>query len=150
MSRARAQGLPVDEQEIPTDSGAHASPAQRPSGFQRTGSAETGKESPLDITAPARLHGKWTIIEQFVLHGYEYRLIRSPQVERDASRLTKRERQVVEQALDGHTNKSIAYALGVSQSTVGVLIFRAAAKLGVKSRAELLSAYARLTLTDES
>jgi DNA-binding CsgD family transcriptional regulator len=149
MSRARAQGSPVDEREIPTDSGAHASPVQRPSGFQRAGSAETATQPP-DAAPPARLHGKWTIIEQFVLHGYEYRLIRSPQIERDASRLTKRERQVVEQALDGHTNKSIAYALGVSQSTVGVLIFRASAKLGVKSRAELLSAYTRLTLTDEA
>jgi DNA-binding CsgD family transcriptional regulator len=53
--------------------------------------------------------------------------------------LTDRERQVVLQAALGFTNKEIAYALGISDSTVRVLMARAAEKLGVRSRVELLS-----------
>jgi DNA-binding CsgD family transcriptional regulator len=53
--------------------------------------------------------------------------------------LTERERQVVLQATLGFTNKEIAYALGVSASTVRVLMARAAGRIGVRTRAELLS-----------
>ena len=41
-------------------------------------------------------------------------------------------------------------ALGVAPSTVGVLLFRAAAKLGVKSRRDLLLAYEQLVLRSQS
>jgi DNA-binding CsgD family transcriptional regulator len=86
---------------------------------------------------------KWTVVETFVREGQHYQLRRRPLALRghDAD-LTKREEEVLSCAMDGHSNKSIAYALGVAPSTVGVLLFRAATKLGVKSRSELLSAYA--------
>jgi DNA-binding NarL/FixJ family response regulator len=54
--------------------------------------------------------------------------------------LTPRERQVAEFAAIGHSNKEIAYELGVSASTVGVLLMRAASKLGVASPADLVRA----------
>ena len=119
---------------------------ERPSGFQTAARSRVTDEP----TTEVRARGGWAIVEQFVEHGFRYRLIRRP-LERgnDVSRLTKREREVLALALEGHSNKSIAYALGVSPSTIGVLIFRAAAKLGVKSRSELLSAYARLLLTGD-
>jgi DNA-binding NarL/FixJ family response regulator len=44
-------------------------------------------------------------------------------------------------ACAGRSNKSIAQELELSPSTVGVLLFRAAAKLNAKSRSELLSNY---------
>jgi DNA-binding CsgD family transcriptional regulator len=53
--------------------------------------------------------------------------------------LTDRERQVVLQAALGFSNKQIAYALGISHSTVRVLVARAAARIGARSRAALLS-----------
>jgi DNA-binding NarL/FixJ family response regulator len=38
----------------------------------------------------------------------------------------------------GHSNKEIAYELGIAHSTVKVLIFRAGTKLRARTRAELL------------
>ncbi len=54
--------------------------------------------------------------------------------------LSARERQVLAYAKLGHHNKLIAYELGIGSSTVRVLLARAAAKLGVRTRRELLHA----------
>jgi DNA-binding NarL/FixJ family response regulator len=85
------------------------------------------------------------VIEQFEQDGFRYRLVRRPVEPNDATpRLTKREMQVLDYAVGGHSNKSIAYALGLSPSTVGVLLFRAATKLEAKSRIQLLLVYAQM------
>jgi DNA-binding CsgD family transcriptional regulator len=55
--------------------------------------------------------------------------------------LTERERQVLRWAKLGHHNKLIAYELGISDSTVRFLITRAAAKLGVHDRVDVLRAF---------
>jgi two-component system, NarL family, nitrate/nitrite response regulator NarL len=52
--------------------------------------------------------------------------------------LTKREFEVVQCAARGHTNKTIASQLGLSEHTVKNYLFRAFDKLGVSSRVELL------------
>lgn len=92
-----------------------------------------------------RVSGGWTIAQQFVREGYCYRLLRRPVAASDAPpRLTKRELAALELASSGHGNKSIAQQLQVSPSTVGVLLFRAAAKLSVASRSDLLLAYQAL------
>jgi DNA-binding CsgD family transcriptional regulator len=89
----------------------------------------------------------WTIAEQFIREGYYYRLLRRPvEVKHTSPELTKREHEVLRLACVGHTNKGIAHSLNVSASTVGVLLFRAAAKLNVSSRSDLLSAYKRMAL----
>jgi DNA-binding NarL/FixJ family response regulator len=59
--------------------------------------------------------------------------------------LSPRERQVVAYVALGHANKVIAYELGLSPSTVAVLITRASRKLRVRSRAELARTYLRLS-----
>jgi DNA-binding CsgD family transcriptional regulator len=41
----------------------------------------------------------------------------------------------------GHTNKVIAYELGLSASTVRVLLTRASRKLGVSGRQRLIERY---------
>jgi DNA-binding CsgD family transcriptional regulator len=53
--------------------------------------------------------------------------------------LTAREREVVRRAMLGAHNKAIVYDLGLSDSTIGVFMCRAASKLGVRSRRELLA-----------
>lgn len=52
--------------------------------------------------------------------------------------LTYRQKQVVQSAARGKTNKVIAGELGLSEHTVKNYLFRAFEKLGVSSRAELL------------
>jgi DNA-binding CsgD family transcriptional regulator len=85
------------------------------------------------------------VADQFISAGFHYRVLRKPvENSNDAPVLTKREADAVELACSGLSNKRIAIELDVSPSTVGVLLFRAAAKLRVKSRTELIAAYRRL------
>jgi len=109
--------------------------------------SRSGENRPSGIHPASRRRGrraKWTVVKQFEQGGHRYQLRSQPLEQRgETASLTEREEEVLTCALDGHSNKSIAYELGVAPSTVGVLLFRAAAKLGVKSRRDLLSAYAR-------
>ena len=51
----------------------------------------------------------------------------------------------------GNSNKVIAYELGISSSTVGVLLSRAVARLGVRTRRALIATYlASATSNDTS
>jgi DNA-binding CsgD family transcriptional regulator len=59
--------------------------------------------------------------------------------------LSARERQVVAAAVTGRTNKLIAYELGLSDSTVRVLLGRAKRKLELRTRRELVALYAAHT-----
>ncbi len=58
----------------------------------------------------------------------------------DLRALTKRERQVVGFVVLGRSNKLIGYDLGLSPGTIAVVLSRAMSKLGVRSRAQLVSA----------
>jgi len=53
--------------------------------------------------------------------------------------LTKRERQVVEAARRGVTNKVVAYELGITASTVGVHLYNAHMKTGSRTRKQLFA-----------
>lgn len=55
------------------------------------------------------------------------------------SALTTREREVVQRAVSGHSNKAIAFDLGIADATVRVLLWRAYGKLGVRSRRDLVA-----------
>jgi DNA-binding CsgD family transcriptional regulator len=57
--------------------------------------------------------------------------------------LTPRERQAVRLASQGASNKVIAYEMGISASTVSVLLHRVARKLDTRSRDEMLEVFAR-------
>ncbi len=57
--------------------------------------------------------------------------------------LSSRETNAVALAAEGHGNKEIAYRMTIAASTVSVLLHRAARKLGVRSRPELVAAYRR-------
>ena len=64
----------------------------------------------------------------------------APEV-RELQSLSRREREAVELVAAGHSNKLIAYALGISPSTVGVLLHRASVKLRTSTREALVARY---------
>ncbi|HEY4105347.1 MAG TPA: helix-turn-helix transcriptional regulator [Polyangiaceae bacterium] len=82
---------------------------------------------------------RWTLVDSFEENGRRYVVARENQATADGfAALTDRERQIVLHAALGFSNKQIAYALGISDTTVRVLMARAAGRLGLKSRRELL------------
>src|SRR5450631_36317 len=86
-----------------------------------------------------RTSARWTLVDQFELDGKRYIVTqdngRSP---RGVLALTKTERSVVRAAARGQTTKEIAYSLGISSSTVRVLLMRAVRRCAVRDRKELL------------
>lgn len=85
---------------------------------------------------------RWTLLEHIEVDGRRYLVAReNAPVDPAPAALTFRERQVVRQAALGHHNKLIAYELGITASTVRVLIARVAEKLGTSSRADTIRAF---------
>jgi DNA-binding CsgD family transcriptional regulator len=89
----------------------------------------------------ALVSGRWTLVDRIDSDGKRYFVARQndPDVVRHHE-LTRRERQVVGFAALGHSNKLIAYELGLSTSAVAVYLDVAMEKLGVSSRADLIVA----------
>ena len=86
----------------------------------------------------AMVAGRWSLLDHFDSDGRRYVLAhRNDPHAPDARGLTLRERQVVAYAALGHSNKVIAYELGLSSSTVGGHLARARAKLALPSGAAL-------------
>jgi DNA-binding NarL/FixJ family response regulator len=81
---------------------------------------------------------RWQFVRQLEIDGVSYRLFR-----RDDT-LSRRETEALTLLGRGLTNKEIAFEMGISASTVSVLLFRAAARLGTSSRQELRAAAERL------
>jgi DNA-binding CsgD family transcriptional regulator len=85
--------------------------------------------------------GRWSLVDRLEQDGRRYILARQNEpASAGPDALTPREKQVIGYAKLGHHNKLIAYELGISASTVRVLLARAAAKLGVRTRIEVLNA----------
>ena len=80
--------------------------------------------------------GRWSVVDGVDRDGVRYLLACESDSEDRA--LTLRERQVVKQASLGDSNKVIAYDLGVATSTISTHLARAAAKLGLRSRAAMI------------
>jgi DNA-binding CsgD family transcriptional regulator len=81
----------------------------------------------------------FSVIDHFQRESRRYVIARADDSPRARfAQLTPRERQVAGQAARGLANKVIAFDLGLSTSTVGVLLSRAARKLGVRSRKQLM------------
>jgi DNA-binding CsgD family transcriptional regulator len=87
----------------------------------------------------ALVAGRWSLVDVFDRDGRRYVIAQpnAPIVAADA-RLSSREAQVVACAALGHSNKLIAYELGLAPSTVAAHLARAAAKLGAATRADLV------------
>jgi DNA-binding NarL/FixJ family response regulator len=89
----------------------------------------------------ALVAGRWSLLDRFESDGRRYLVARRNDDEvRDPRGLTTREQQIAARAALGHSNKLIAYELGVSPSTVATFLTRALKKLGCTTRAELRGA----------
>jgi DNA-binding CsgD family transcriptional regulator len=93
----------------------------------------------------ALVEARWTLIDSFERDGKRFVLAERNEIEMSGPRsLTLRERQVLGCASLGQSNKEIAYALGLSPSTVRVLMARAAHKLGAGGRADAVKRFRSL------
>jgi DNA-binding CsgD family transcriptional regulator len=86
--------------------------------------------------------GEWSLVDWYDHDGKRFLLAQENSIpSRTKHKLTAREEQVVACAAMGHTNKLIAYDLGISTGSVAVLLGRAARKLGVSGRVALVRAF---------
>ena len=85
--------------------------------------------------------GRWSLVEHFEKQGRRYFLAYRNDPRLAATRaLSERERQVCTYSAMGHSNKLIAYSLGISISSVAKHLERARAKLGGHLSLQALSA----------
>ncbi|MGB8224644.1 MAG: helix-turn-helix transcriptional regulator [Polyangiales bacterium] len=87
----------------------------------------------------ALVQGRWSMVDWFDSDRRRYVLaIPNSPDSGDPRGLSERESQVVAQAVMGHSNKIIAYRLGLSTSRVSLLLRNAMRKLGARTRAQLI------------
>jgi DNA-binding NarL/FixJ family response regulator len=87
--------------------------------------------------------GRWSLVDKFDSDGRRYLVAhRNDSRTRKLAALTPREQQVTAYLALGHSNKRIAYELGLSESAVSEVSSRSLAKLGISSRADLARLYA--------
>jgi len=90
----------------------------------------------------ALVKARWSLVDDFESGGEHYIVARANSVASSGlGLLSSREAQVVACLANGLTNKEAAYELGISDSTVRVLVVRASQKLKVSGREALIAAY---------
>lgn len=89
--------------------------------------------------------GRWSLVDRFDSDGRRYLVARrnDPAIPWPST-LSKRERQVAAFAALGHTNKRIAYTLGLSPSTISSHLRSAMRRLGVVSTQALAELFGRM------
>jgi DNA-binding CsgD family transcriptional regulator len=91
---------------------------------------------------------RWRLLDDFESDGKRYMVAMHKERCAPLGRrkrpptLSERERQVLRCAADGRSNKEIAYELGLAHATVRVLLHRAATKLGVTRRSDIIARFA--------
>ncbi|MGB5547646.1 MAG: helix-turn-helix transcriptional regulator [Polyangiales bacterium] len=87
----------------------------------------------------ALVRGRWSMVDWFDTDGRRFVLAipNSPNVT-DPRGLSERESQVVTLAVLGHSNKMIAYRLGLSSSRVSTVLRSAMRKMGFRTRAQMV------------
>ena len=88
--------------------------------------------------------GRWSLVDYIDTDRKSFVLAVRNEPARDvASALTDRQRAAVALASLGYPNKQIAYALGLTATAVAMLLARARAVVGVRTRAELVRSFKR-------
>jgi DNA-binding NarL/FixJ family response regulator len=91
--------------------------------------------------------GNWSLVSRASEASRAYLAYENPPKAPDPRRLSHQERVVAHLAGFGHANKLIAYELGCKESTVSNSLTRIRRKLGLRSRAELVSFVTELAST---
>lgn len=100
-----------------------------------------GRPAVLDVWT-GLLSGRWSLVDHVDTDGARYTiLIRNDPDAEGPKRLSRRETQVAVYAAQGHSNKTIAYELGIRISTVSTVLQRALRKMNLTSRADLIWIY---------
>lgn len=90
--------------------------------------------------------GRWSVFDHVDTDGKHYIVVYENDPDAAGPRkLSRRETQVATYAAQGHTNKAIAYELGIAVTTVATHLRAALAKLGVKRRTDLVWLYGELS-----
>lgn len=85
------------------------------------------------------LAGRWVLVDWFDAKGRRVIIAkRTASGDEHSARMSGREREVAHFAAQGESSKLIGYRLGISPSRVSTLLRAAMAKLGVRSRAQLV------------
>ncbi len=125
------------KKEAPSDlRECHENPAAT-EGLVRQLVSQIGK--PAAPAAGGREEDAQEVIPDTDVDGFRYLLVRMPRASRNSASLSPREQEIVRMVADGHPNKVIAGVLNISPWTVGTHLRRIFAKLGVSSRAALVS-----------
>jgi DNA-binding CsgD family transcriptional regulator len=107
--------------------------------WARTRAGRSNPERATDAWKPLVM-GRWSLVDCYERDGQRYITARENfPAPTGLDMLSPRERQVASFAELGRSNKEIAYELGLGHSTVRVLLARAASKLQVHTRAELIA-----------
>jgi DNA-binding CsgD family transcriptional regulator len=104
----------------------------------RTKKARARPELALDVWQ-GLVAGRWSLVDEFDSDGRRFLVVRRNDLAASEPALSDRERQVAAHIALGHSNKLIAYQLGVSLSTVSSYARRVARKLGTTNRVELVA-----------
>jgi DNA-binding CsgD family transcriptional regulator len=97
----------------------------------------------------ALVDARWSLVDHFERDGRRFLVAQRNDPEAPSvDVLTVRERQVAALAALGRANKEIAYELGIATSTVGVLLARAASRLGMRTRRDLVEAFLRRSTSE--
>jgi DNA-binding CsgD family transcriptional regulator len=95
-----------------------------------------------DASPPRLRLQDWQVVEELSVDRAEYVLLRRVGSARNGmDSLTVRERDAVRHASTGASNKDIAREMGISDSTVGVLLLRACRKLEAVDRDDLIRTF---------
>jgi DNA-binding CsgD family transcriptional regulator len=86
------------------------------------------------------VEGRWSLVDHGEADGRRFILARRNEVgARDPKALAPRERDVLALAALGHSNKHVGYTLGLAPSTVATHLSSAMAKLGLRSRRQVIA-----------
>jgi DNA-binding CsgD family transcriptional regulator len=103
--------------------------------LRRARSRELGPERAAGLW-DGLIAGRWSIALHFERDGKQYYVAHKNPLELVSDRaLSAREQEVLARADVGQSNKEIAFALGLSVSSISTLLTRARRKLGVRARA---------------
>ena len=135
-------GDPVDLQGEATSSSAREMLRRSAAAVSRARQQRHADPHRAAATWEVLVDARWSLVDYFESRGEHFLVARrNDPATAPLALLSQRERQVAALVAMGHANKVIGYELGIATSTVGVLVGRALARLGLHSRKELGAAY---------